>query len=198
MPLFRPARRLAGLFLAWLLLGWRCAAAEVPVELLVGPCAACHGRTGVGAAPAVPNIAGQSAEYLRVMLRDFADEERIGSVMGGIARGYSAAERAALADHFSRLPRGSPKQAVDEQRAARGRRVHEANCERCHKDGGRRFEYESTAGPVLAGQWLDYLAQSIQQFLVWSRQTPSEMGVKLLSLESGDIEALAHFYASQR
>lgn len=198
MPLFRPARRLAGCFLAWLLLGWQCAAAEVPVELLVGPCAACHGRTGVGAGPSVPNIAGQSAAYLSVMLRDFADEERVGSVMGGIARGYSAAERAALADHFSRLPRGNPKQVVDEQSAARGRGVHEAHCERCHKDGGRRFEYEATAGPVLAGQWLEYLAQSIQQFLVWSRQTPSEMGVKLLSLESGDIEALAHFYASRR
>jgi sulfide dehydrogenase cytochrome subunit len=146
----------------------------------------------------VPNIAGQSAEYLLLMLRSFADDERAGSVMNGLARGYSAAELAALAAHFAALPRGSPQQAVDERKAARGRQAHEAHCARCHKDGGRRFDYDSTPGPVLAGQWLDYLAQSIQQFLVWSRQTPSDMGVKLLELQSGDIEALAHFYASQR
>jgi sulfide dehydrogenase cytochrome subunit len=67
-------------------------------------CLGCHGPNGAGAG-AVPAIAGRDAAELRAQLLAFRANERPGTIMGRVARGYTEAELAAVAAHFARQPR---------------------------------------------------------------------------------------------
>ena len=77
--------------------------------------------------------------------------------------------------------------------------THEMLCERCHADGGRRFEdREAKApGPILAGQWLQYLLITFNEFIARQRPFPAGMDEAFRQLKRGDAEALAHYYASR-
>lgn len=76
------------------------AAAAGPVPLVAQGCLACHGPAG-GGAGAVPPIAGRDAAELRALLLAFRAGERRATIMDRLARGYSEAELAAIADHFA-------------------------------------------------------------------------------------------------
>jgi sulfide dehydrogenase cytochrome subunit len=78
------------------------AAAQAP--LAAEGCLGCHGPGGTGSG-GIPALAGRGAEDLRIMLIAFRANERPGTIMGRVARGYTDAEIAAVAEHFSRLPR---------------------------------------------------------------------------------------------
>jgi cytochrome subunit of sulfide dehydrogenase len=76
------------------------------VQGMASACAACHG-TGGRAVPgsAVPGLAGRPAAELIQAMGQFKGGQRPATVMHQIAKGYSDAEVAAMAEHFSRLPR---------------------------------------------------------------------------------------------
>ena len=76
------------------------------VQGMAGACAACHGTSG-RAAPgsAVPGLAGRSAAEITQLMAQFKSGQRPATVMHQISKGYSDAEIAAMAEHFSRLPR---------------------------------------------------------------------------------------------
>jgi sulfide dehydrogenase cytochrome subunit len=78
------------------------AAAQAP--LAAEGCLGCHGPNGTGAG-AVPALAGRDAAEIRAAMAAFRANERPATIMGRVARGYTEAEIAALADHFGRLPR---------------------------------------------------------------------------------------------
>ena len=63
-------------------------------------CANCHGTNGI-AKGAMPSLAGQKREYIVEQMRAFRDGKRPATVMHQIAKGYSEAQIAALADHFA-------------------------------------------------------------------------------------------------
>jgi cytochrome c553 len=107
---------LAGLFLA---LAGLSAAAQQPAPAFASPnltdkgvrglaasCAACHGTNG-RAAPgsSVPGLAGRSKEDFVQVMAQFKGGQRPATVMHQIAKGYSEAEIAAMAEHFAKLPR---------------------------------------------------------------------------------------------
>lgn len=73
---------------------------------MAGNCAACHGTAG-RAAPGsvVPGLAGRPAAELTQLMAQFKSGQRPATVMHQIAKGYSDGETAAMAEHFSRLPR---------------------------------------------------------------------------------------------
>ena len=76
------------------------------VQAMAGNCAACHGTSGrTAAGSAVPGLAGRSAAELTQLMGAFKSGQRPATVMHQISRGYSDAEIAAMAEHFSRLPR---------------------------------------------------------------------------------------------
>ena len=76
------------------------------VQAMASNCAACHGTNGRAAAgSAVPGLAGRSAAELTQLMAAFKGGTRPATVMHQIAKGYSEAEIAAMAEHFSRLPR---------------------------------------------------------------------------------------------
>jgi len=66
-------------------------------------CAACHGARGVGIAPNFPNLAGQSATYLYIQLKEFHDGQRNDPVMTGQAATLSDADMRHLASYYATL-----------------------------------------------------------------------------------------------
>lgn len=78
------------------------AQAQGPAPLAAEGCLGCHGPEGRGA-PGVAAINGRDRAELAALMLAFRANERPGTIMGRIARGYTEAEIAAVADHFSRI-----------------------------------------------------------------------------------------------
>ena len=76
------------------------AAAQAP--LAAEGCLGCHGPEGRGV-PGAAAIAGRDRAELVAIMLAFRANERPGTIMGRIARGYTEAEIAAVAEHFSRI-----------------------------------------------------------------------------------------------
>jgi sulfide dehydrogenase cytochrome subunit len=76
--------------------------AQGPAPLAAEGCLGCHGPDGRGAT-GVAAIAGRDRAELTAIMLAFRANERPGTIMGRIARGYTEAEIAAMADHFSRI-----------------------------------------------------------------------------------------------
>jgi cytochrome c553 len=79
---------------------------EKGVRGMAASCAACHGTNG-RAAPGstVAGLAGRSGDELVQVMAQFKAGQRPATVMHQIAKGYTEAEIAAMADYFSKLPR---------------------------------------------------------------------------------------------
>ena len=105
------ARALAALSAAW---GASIALAQQPpafappnvtqkgVASLAAKCAACHGTRGRPAAGSpLTGLAGRPATELVQIMTQFKEGKRPATLMHQIAKGYSDAEIAAMADYFS-------------------------------------------------------------------------------------------------
>jgi sulfide dehydrogenase cytochrome subunit len=190
--------------LLWAALGAALVAAPARAErpspaMLSEPCAACHGTRGASAGPAIPVIGGQPALYITASLNAFRDDRRPSSIMGRIARGFAREDFIAIGRFYAAQGFVPARQWADAALAERGRRVHELRCERCHADGGRRFDADEAKapGPIVAGQWLEYLRIVLREFANRERPFPAGMDEAFRGLERGDPEALAHYYASR-
>lgn len=75
--------------------------AQAAAPLAAQACLGCHGLNGAGA-PGVPGLAGRDAGELRALMLAFRANERPGTIMGRIARGYTEDEITATAEHFAR------------------------------------------------------------------------------------------------
>lgn len=67
------------------------------------PCFACHGETGISAAPIYPNIGGQYADYLLHSLRGYKSGERKNAIMQGMVAALSAEDMKDLSTYFASL-----------------------------------------------------------------------------------------------
>jgi cytochrome subunit of sulfide dehydrogenase len=73
---------------------------------LAASCAACHGTHGKPARGSlVGGLAGRSKEDLVQIMTQYKSGQRPATVMHQIAKGYTDAEIAAMADHFSKQAR---------------------------------------------------------------------------------------------
>src|SRR5215218_3055753 len=66
-------------------------------------CQTCHGIDGVGKMPDVPNIGGESADYLTAQLQHFRSGERKHEQMSIIASGLSDQDIADVAAWYSSI-----------------------------------------------------------------------------------------------
>ena len=76
-------------------------------KLGVQSCANCHGPNGRGEPPTVPYLAGQHAAYVTAQLEAWQKGTRrndSGEQMATLAKKLSAADVAAIAEHFARQP----------------------------------------------------------------------------------------------
>ena len=169
--------------------------AEIRYSVLADGCGGCHGTKGVGA-PHMPTIAGLNEDYLRKVLRQFKTGERLSTIMGRLAKGYSDTEIDALASYFAAQNWVSPAQEVKNELLDRGMKIHRAKCEMCHKENGRFMNAEI---PRIAGQSIAHLGIVLDEYRDEERRLMKKYMKKLMSkISSREAEALAHFYASQR
>jgi len=69
----------------------------------VPACAACHGPTGAGIAIQYPRLGGQYSDYTALQLKAFRSEERVNTVMNGVAARLSDREIQAVAEYVAGL-----------------------------------------------------------------------------------------------
>ena len=191
-----PAKKsLAMLLSSILMLGSTQLMAAPSASMLADTCAGCHGTDGSSMGPAIPNIAGMSAEYFNTVMQEYAEDERYSTIMGRIARGYTKEEIAAMADHFAGLKYMSTNQKLDAAKVAAGGDLYKKNCGKCHDEMGALADDDSG---ILASQWLPYLQYSMEDFQADKRSMPKKMKKKVEKLSAAEIEALLQFFASQK
>lgn len=166
-------------------------AAEIPAETLA-LCASCHGEAGVPTAPEIPILWGQEFYYLYVQLKDFKSGLRANEIMNGIVADLDKETMQALAQHYSeqtwpKLGYRAPEGTEPKARAALGA----GECFACHLGG---FEGNSRV-PRLAGQQLDYLERTFQEFKTKIRLNAPFMNSLLDTYSDDDIAAMARYLA---
>lgn len=156
-------------------------------------CAACHGADGNPGAAAFPILAGQTARYLYLQLRDFKEGRRADPQMSPMAAPLSREDMFDLAAFFAaQKPRPSAF-TPDAARAARGKaKADETLCTMCHL-GGFLGQNEI---PRVAGQHYDYIVKQLRDFK--SRRRTNDAGNMTSvarTLSDADIEDLANYLA---
>lgn len=174
-----------------------------PVETCLG----CHGVSGyTNAYPTytVPKLGGQTEEYLVTALRAYAGGQRQHPTMR--AQGSSLTDddirtiSAWMADQKRPSAAADPKAAATGS-PARGKQLASgeservmAACSSCHGEDGR--EPTVPMYPVLAGQYADYLYQSLKQYKNGER-SGNAMTSQTVNLTERDMRDLAAWFASR-
>lgn len=170
-------------------------------------CAACHGAQGVAIAPTFPNLAGQSATYLYVQLKEFHDGERNDPVMTAQAAPLNDGDMRDLASYYASLV---PKPAGQADAGSRGAQLYLAGdpaqgippCQGCHgPDGLGPQPHPSSAPqppwatyPHLRGQSSLYIAKQLGDFRSGARAGSSNAKVMhgvAQMLGDDDMQALS-------
>jgi cytochrome c553 len=115
------------------------------------------------------------------------------TIMGRLAKGYSDAEIAAMAEFFSKQKLHVTNQASIRPRSRRAPASQESNCGRCHIEDGKEGKDDT---PVMASQWLPYMQMQMADYLSGKRKMPEKMKEKVDPMSKEDLDALLHFYAS--
>ncbi len=156
-------------------------------------CAACHGEDGIPQQKTTPVIWGQAQGYLYLNLRDFKSGTRKDPIMSPLAQTLERDEMMALALYFSRKPWPNlqlPLAPADV--AAHAQRANVAlGCTGCHQGN---YQGEGTQ-PRLAGQWKEYLRQSMLDFRTRKRGNNPGMTDLMLAISEEDIAACAEYLA---
>ncbi|HZS69988.1 MAG TPA: c-type cytochrome [Burkholderiales bacterium] len=158
------------------------------------PCFACHGPKGNSVVPQFPNLAGQTARYIYLQLRDYQEDRRRDPVMQPLAKPLARDDMLDIAAFFAaQKPQPNGFQA-DPQRAARGKaKADETLCTMCHLGG---FAGQNEI-PRVAGQQYDYTVKQLRDFKARVRTNDAgNMTSVARTLSDQDIEDLAHYTAS--
>lgn len=159
-------------------------------------CFACHGPNGNSADAKFPILAGQTARYLYLQVRDFKEGRRSEPTMEPFVKDLSREDMFDLAAFFAAQRPRIPAFKVDEERAARGKRkADETLCTMCHL-GAYQGQNEI---PRLAFQHYDYTVKQLRDFKARLRTNDAgNMTAVARTLSDSDIEDLGHFLASLR
>jgi len=167
--------------------------------MLSNTCAGCHGTDGASSGPAIPSLGGMSALYITDMMNGYKSGDIKSTIMGRIAPGYSEDEIDAMANYFAGTEQHRTPQAFDKAKAAKGMKLHDKYCEKCHSESGTLAEDDSG---ILAGQPTPYLHYSMEDFANGDRLMPKKMKKKVKKLNkkegSAGMEAILNYYASQK
>jgi cytochrome c553 len=200
LGLFSAARLAAGLLLTLAsTLASTLALAQAPAKSLpelIASCAACHGGDGNASNPQWPSIAGQPRVFIEnqlVIIREgLRDVPTMKAVMGTV----TDADIAALARHYSALPKLPMATAVRQDQRLRGAEIsRRALCGTCHL-----ADYTGqNQVPRLAGQNEPYLLFALKQFRDHSGPgRDTIMSGTLQGMSDRELEDLAHYFAVSR
>ena len=158
-------------------------------------CKGCHGLDGKGAAPAIPNLAGQRENYLLLALREYRDGKRTHAALRAVAGQMNDPDARNLAAYFASLPPVAASAATAAQLVSpyeQGKALTQA-CVKCHTEDGNS---KIPGIPTLAGQQPRYFVVAVQEYLNGERKT-SPMHAMLRGLSRPEMENIALYFASQ-
>ncbi len=169
------------------------AAATVEVPPKAAVCIDCHGPRGNPGLPGMPVLAGQTARYLYLQLRDFQQGRRHNEQMSPVATGLTREEMRALSSYFAAQKPVTPVFQPDPARARLGKaRADEALCNLCHLGG---FAGQNEI-PRVVGQPFDYIVKQLRDFKARQRTNDAgNMGSVAATLSDDDIINIAHYIA---
>lgn len=154
-------------------------------------CMACHGPGGNSVMPQYPILAGQTARYTYLQLKDFQEGRRTEPQMEPFIKNLSKQDMFDLAAYFAaQKPRPTAFKA-DPARAARGKaKADETLCTMCHL-GGFLGQNEI---PRVAGQQYEYIVKQMRDFKTAKRTNDAgNMASVSKTLSDQDIEDLGHY-----
>ena len=155
-------------------------------------CKGCHGLDGKGAAPGIPNLAGQRGRYLMASMKEYKDGVRVHAALRTIAANMSEADSRTVAAFYASLPPVPAIKATVFSPYENGKTVA-ATCANCHgADGNSKIP----GTPTLAGQQPHYFVAATQEYLTGARAS-APMDPLLRKLNKLDMESVALYYASQ-
>lgn len=168
----------------------------------VAACATCHGARGEGSA-AFPPLAGNGSAYLLAQLQAFADGSRAQPIMGPIAKGLNAQQRADVVAFYAALPHVQravtvpPPDPSDAGAwlAQRGRWADGIPaCAQCHGPAGLGVGEHF---PAIAGLNAAYMKAQVS---AWQSKARPPGPLQLMAsvaqkLTDQDITAVAAYYA---
>jgi cytochrome c553 len=159
-------------------------------------CVACHGPAGNSTQGRYPSLAGQTARYLYLQLKDFNEGRRTDSLMTPVAKTLTRDDMLNLAAYFSAQELRPAEFAADPARVARGAtRAAETLCTMCHGTG---FKGQNEI-PRVAGQQHDYIVKQLRDFRERKRTNDAgNMTSVARTLSDEDIEDLAQYLATLR
>ncbi len=158
-------------------------------------CGACHGATGNPVLAEVPALAGQSARYIYLQLRDFQEGRRHNELMSPMAKDLSRDEMRQIAAWYAAQQPVPKPFAVDAEKARLGKlKSDETLCTMCHL-GGFKGQNEI---PRVSNQPYDYIVKQLHAFKAKTRTNDAgNMTSVAATLNDADIENIAHYIVSQ-
>ena len=164
-------------------------------EVLSLSCNGCHGPEGISAGESIPSIAGLEYRYFMRTMLQFRKGERATTIMDRIARGYKVSELRRISKYYAALEWGNSGTKGDNNKARRGREIHDELCEECHEKNGRHQDKDI---PRISGQAPDYLYLQMLDYHAGVERLPQpeKMQERMETLKREDLEALSHFYGS--
>ncbi len=158
-------------------------------------CTGCHTLDGGGKTNEIPNLAGQTREYLASAMNAYRDGSRRHSALQGLISGTSDEQVRDIAAYFAGLPplpAAPPKPPSGEAVYGEGSQIAAA-CVDCH---GERGQSDTPNVPNLAGQHPMYLIVATQEYASGERDN-AEKEAMLSGLDNVDIEKMAMYFAAQ-
>ena len=157
-------------------------------------CAACHGADGNSSIPQNPTLAGQTARYLYLQLRDFKEGKRKDPIMSPMAANLTKTDMFDLAAYFSTQKPNGQGSKGDASKVAAGKTVADnALCPMCHLGG---FSGQNEI-PRVAGQQYEYALKQLLDFKNKRRTNDAgNMTAVVRTLSDSDLEAVAAYAAS--
>jgi cytochrome c553 len=157
-------------------------------------CIACHGPGGQSVQAQIPALAGQSARYLDLQLRDFQAARRSNELMSPMAKDLTRDEMRELAAYFAAQKPMQQSFRADPEKARLGKmKADETLCTMCHLGG---FVGQNEI-PRVAGQRFDYVLKQLADFKARRRTNDAgNMTAVSNTLSDADIENLAHYLAA--
>ncbi len=156
-------------------------------------CVACHGPGGNSTQTTFPILAGQTARYLYLQLRDFQEGRRSDPAMTPMVKDLTRDELRELADYFARQKPAPQTFKSDPEKSRLGRlKAEETLCTMCHLGG---FAGQNEI-PRVAGQHYDYVVKQLRDFKARRRTNDAgNMTAVSNTLSDTDIDNLGHFVA---
>ena len=163
-------------------------------------CTACHGATGVSAAPIYPNLAGQGKRYLVKQMKDIKSGNRSVPEMAPFIGSWTDQDIEDIAAFYASQP--AAKGVADPEMVALGEKLFRFGdakkaipaCSACHSPTGQG---NSLAGfPHISGQHPDYTAKQLKDFREGVRVNDGDtktMQMIAEKLSNKDVKALASY-----